>query len=253
MKNIQQVLFWLFSGIALVLIFGKPYGGYINSFYFVTFLLPVIIGTSYLFNSFLVPKYLLQKQYFKFGLYTFYTVVVSLNLEMLIIFLAFAVLANYQFEQMVPAATNIIWLALAMYFIVMVKAFILLIKSSFVSQEEINTLEEKQSNMQKGYLIVRADRKNVKILLEDILFIESLSDYVKINLRDRPVVITKEKISSIEEKLTKPFLRIHRSFIINADKIDKFSAEHVSIASNELPISRTYKKTVQLSLSVKKT
>ena len=243
MKYIQQVLFWLISGIALVLIFGKPYGGYINSFYFVAFLLPVIIGTSYLFNSFLVPHYLLQKKYFKFGLYTFYTVVVSLNLEMLIVFMAFAVLANYQFDQMVPAATNIIWLAITMYFIVLVKAFILLIKSSFVRQNELNTLAEKQSNMQKGYLLVRSDRKNVKILLEDILYIESLSDYVKINLKERHVIITKEKISNIEEKLTKPFLRIHRSFIVNTDKINSFSAEAVEIDSLELPISRSYKKT----------
>jgi len=243
MKYIQQVLFWLISGIVLVLIFGKPYGGYINSFYFVAFLLPVIIGTSYLFNSFLVPNYLLQKKYFKFGLYTFYAVVVSLNLELLIVFMAFAVLANYQFDQMVPAATNIIWLALSMYFIVLVKAFILLIKSSFVRQEELNTIAEKQSNMQKGYLLVRADRKNAKILLDEILYIESLSDYVKIHLADK-TVITKEKISTIEEKLTKPFQRIHRSFIVNTDRIDSFSSESVEINSKSLPISRTYKKEV---------
>ena len=144
---------------------------------------------------------------------------------------------------MVPAATNIIWLAISMYFIVLVKAFILLIKSSFVRQNELNTLAEKQSNMQKGYLLVRSDRKNVKILLEDILYIESLSDYVKINLKDSHVIITKEKISNIEEKLTRPFLRIHRSFIVNTDKINSFYAESVEIDSLELPISRSYKKT----------
>ena len=242
MKQIWQIFFWVLTASALVVFFGRQYNGYVNSFYFVTFLLPVIIGTSYMFSDYLVPRYLLQKKYFKFGLYTLYTIIVSLNLEILVIVLAFVVLANYQFDHMIPAAKNVFSLAITMYFIVLVKAFILLIKSSYIRQEELNTLVEKQTNMQKGYLLVRADRKNVKVLLEDILYLESLSDYVKIITSNNPVVITKEKISAIEEKLTMPFLRIHRSFIVNTDKINSFSAEAVEIDTTELPISRSYKK-----------
>ena len=242
MKQIWQILFWVVTASVLVVFFGGQYNGYVNSFYFVTFLLPVIIGTSYMFSEYLVPKYLLQKKYLKFALYTLYTVIVSLNLEILVIVLAFVVLANYQYEHMIPAAKNVFSLAITMYFIVLVKAFILLIKSSLVRQEELNTLAEKQNNMQKGYLLVRADRKYVMVLLYDILYIESLSDYVKINLKDSPIIITKEKISSIEEKLSKPFLRIHRSFIVNTNEISSFSSESIEINSVELPISRSYKK-----------
>ncbi len=244
MKPIKQFLFWFITVLTLVLVFGKPYGGYSVSFYFVSFLLPVIIGTSYTFNSFLVPKYLLQKKYVKFGLYTFYTVVISLNFEMLVIFLAFTVLANYEYDKMVPAATNIFGLAITMYFVVLIKAFMLLIKTSFGEQEKIQTLEEKQTNLQKGYLVVRADRKNVKVLLEEILYVESLSDYVKILTTSNTPIITKEKISSLEQKLASPFIRIHRSFIINTDKVDSFSSEAVVVSGKELPISRTYKKEV---------
>jgi two-component system response regulator LytT len=204
-----------------------------------------------MFSEYLVPRFLLQKKYNKFALYTLYTIIVSLNLEILVIVLAFVVLANYQYDYMIPASKNVFSLAITMYFIVLVKAFILLIRSSMVKQEELSNLEEKHSNMQKGYLLVRADRKNVKILLEDIHYIESLSDYVKINFQDKPVTITKEKISAIEEKLTRPFLRIHRSFIVNTDKIDSFSAEAVIIGSKELPISRSYKKEVKHLLSIK--
>ncbi len=228
----------------MIIAFGKPYGGYSISFYFVSFLLPVIIGTSYTFNSYLVPKYLLRKKYLKFGLYTFYTVVISLNFEMLVIFLAFTVLANYEYDKMVPAATNIFGLATTMYFVVLIKAFILLIKTSFGEQEKIQTLEEKQTNLQKGYLVVRADRKNAKILLEEILYVESLSDYVRIITSSSTPIITKEKISSLEQKLASPFIRIHRSFIINTDKVDSFSSESGVINGKELPISRTYKKEV---------
>jgi len=245
MKDINQVLFWLITSIALVLFFGQSYGSYINSFYFVSFLLPVIIGTSFMFNSILVPNYLLKKKHFKFGLYTFYTIVISLNFEMLVIFLAFAVLANYQFNQMVPAATNIFSLAIAMYFVVLIKAFILLIKTSFGEQAKIQTLEEKQSTLKKGYLLVKVDRKSTKILLEDILYLESLADYVKILTTSDAIIITKEKISALEAKLATPFIRIHRSFIINADKIESFSSDSVIINYTSLPISRTYKKRVR--------
>ena len=244
MKLIKETFFWVFTASALIVIFGRQYGGYINSFYFVSFLLPVIVGTSYMFSAFLVPQYLLQKKYFKFGLYTLYTIIVSLNLEIIVITLAFAALANYQYEHMLPASKNIFGLAITMYFVVLIKSFSLLLRISHSKQEEIESLEEKQNILQKGYLLVRADRKNVKILLEEILYIESLSDYVKINLIDKPVIITKEKISTIEEKLIRPFLRIHRSFIINTDRIDSFSAESVEINSKSLPISRTYKKEV---------
>ena len=242
MKPIKEILFWVFTAAALIIIFGRQYGGYINSFYFVSFLLPVIVGTSYMFSAFLVPQYLLQKRYFKFGLYTLYTIIVSLNLEIIVITLAFAALANYQYAEMIPASKNVFGLAITMYFVALIKSFSVLLRLSLARQEEITTLEEKQNNLEKGYLLVRADRKNAKIILDEIYYIESLSDYVKIKLEDK-TVITKEKISTIEAKLTQPFLRIHRSFIVNTDKINSFTAEVVEINSIELPISRSYKKT----------
>ena len=244
MKLIKEIIFWVFTALALIIVFGQQYGGYINSFYFITFLLPVIVGTSYMFSAFLVPQYLLQKKYFKFALYTVYTIIVSLNLEIIVITLAFAALANYQYDHMIPAAKNVFGLAITMYFIALLKSFSVLLRISLSRQEAITTLEDKQSNLQKGYLLVRADRKNIKVLLDEIKYIESLSDYVKINISDKPVIISKDKISNIESRLTMPFLRIYRSFIINTDKVTSFSSETVAIDAIELPISRTYKKSV---------
>ena len=250
MRQFKEVVFWVLSAIALIVIFGRSYGGYINSFFFVSFHMPVIVGTSYAFSSFLVPNYLLKKKYFKFSLYTAYTIIVSLNLEMLVITLAFSVLAEYRYELLNPAAKNIFVLTITMYFIALLKAFTMLIKNSFSVQDKISVLEEKQNTNQEGFLIVRSDRKNVKVLLAEILFIESLSDYVKINLIDKSV-ITKEKISNIEEKVSMPFLRTHRSFIVNTDKITSFTAETIEIGETKLPVSRTYKKDLQQLLKKK--
>jgi DNA-binding LytR/AlgR family response regulator len=91
---------------------------------------------------------------------------------------------------------------------------------------------------------VRADRKMVKICHSEILFIESLSDYIKIHLTDKTVV-TRETITSIEAKLPKSeFIRTHRSFIVSIDKIDSFTSELLEIGKKQIPISRSYKNEV---------
>lgn len=90
-------------------------------------------------------------------------------------------------------------------------------------------------------IIVRADRKALRIKLSDILFVEGLKDYVKIILPDRQVV-TKELISQIEKRLPPDqFVRVHRSFIIAREKIDAFTASEVEIGPYEIPIGRKYR------------
>ena len=91
---------------------------------------------------------------------------------------------------------------------------------------------------------VRSDRKMVKVNFCEILYIESLADYIKIYLHDKKVV-TRETISSIEAKLPQhDFLRIHRSYIVAKKSIDSFTSEYIEIGKKQLPISRGYKEQV---------
>ena len=93
----------------------------------------------------------------------------------------------------------------------------------------------------KDYIVVRSERKMVKINLVDTLFIESLSDYLKIHTLTK-TVITRETISNIEIKLPKQlFIRIHRSFIVSLDFITSYTAEYVELTDKAIPISRTYR------------
>jgi DNA-binding LytR/AlgR family response regulator len=92
---------------------------------------------------------------------------------------------------------------------------------------------------------IRVDRKNLRIPLADILFIESLKDYIKIVMKDKTVV-TKQAISSIEEALpSSMFIRIHRSFIVPINKIEFFTRELIQVNKYELPVSRTYRNEVE--------
>jgi DNA-binding LytR/AlgR family response regulator len=95
------------------------------------------------------------------------------------------------------------------------------------------------------FIHFRADRKMVKIALADILYVESLKDYVKVVTRTR-VVITKQSISSLEESLPKEsFIRIHRSYIVALGKVESYTNELIGIAGQELPISRMYRLDVE--------
>jgi DNA-binding LytR/AlgR family response regulator len=95
------------------------------------------------------------------------------------------------------------------------------------------------------FLYFRADRKMVKVMVGEILYVESLKDYVRIVTLTRQIV-AKQTITSLEEMLPEDaFLRIHRSFVVARTKIDSFSPNHVEVAGKELPIGRHYKHDVE--------
>lgn len=116
---------------------------------------------------------------------------------------------------------------------------------------QFNKGENKQpaieiEHIDKGipFIYVKAERKNVKVLLDEITYIESLKDYVVIH-KISENIITKQKISSFEESLPKDmFVRIHRSYIVSISKITAVTKTSIEIGKKELPVSRNYKNEV---------
>jgi DNA-binding LytR/AlgR family response regulator len=106
----------------------------------------------------------------------------------------------------------------------------------FTTKEIINDTSD--------FIFVRSERKMIKIDFNDINYIESLSDYIKIYTHEK-TIITRETISNIEAKLpNKDFIRTHRSFLVSVSKIESFTNEFIEINKKAIPISRTYKKSV---------
>lgn len=98
---------------------------------------------------------------------------------------------------------------------------------------------------EQPHLFVRADRKNVKIYLHDILYLESLKDYVRI-VSTNGKVLTKDTLTHFEETLPpERFLRVHRSFLVAKDKISAFSADGLEIGKITVPVGRLYKMNVE--------
>ncbi len=94
------------------------------------------------------------------------------------------------------------------------------------------------------HFFIRIDRKMVKISLNDILYIESLNDNIRIHLT-RETLVTREAMVNIEAKLPQTnFIRTHRSFIVSKQKIESFTNEFIEIENRQIPISRSYKNKV---------
>jgi len=96
----------------------------------------------------------------------------------------------------------------------------------------------------RPFIYLKCDREYIKVALDDILYIESLKNHVRL-FTTQQKLSTLQSISQIEEKLPQQyFLRIHRSFIVAIHKIDRYSHTQVQVGEYSLPIGRLYKKEV---------
>jgi DNA-binding LytR/AlgR family response regulator len=97
-----------------------------------------------------------------------------------------------------------------------------------------------RSSQTEDFIYFRTDRKMVKVFLDDILYVESLKDYIKVITTSKQI-ITKQGITALEDILPPDqFIRIHRSYMVAINKIDSFTAEDIQIREKELPIGRMY-------------
>jgi DNA-binding LytR/AlgR family response regulator len=101
-----------------------------------------------------------------------------------------------------------------------------------------------EAKQESSFVYFRADRKMVKVMLNNILYIESMKDYVKVVTVDG-TLITKQSITSVEAMLPEnQFIRTHRSFIVSLPKIKSFTHEIIDIDKIEIPIGKLFRNGV---------
>ena len=94
-------------------------------------------------------------------------------------------------------------------------------------------------------LQLRADRKIHQIIIADILYVEGLKDYIKIFFNNREMLIFKETLSALHNKLIPyGFIRCHKSYLIPVSKIKAFNAEGIELGDKLIPIGRSYREEV---------
>ncbi len=242
-----HILYWIFVVIILTLFFGGSWGNNMASFFFVSMLLPITLGTSYFFNYVLVTHFYLKKRYWRFGLYSIYLLVVSLYLQSIVIMFAFIYLGNFNYQNLPPHASDTLLLAVVMYLLVFLGSFLLMTRQIKEREKLISQLINDKEKNKVSSLQLISNRKTIQIPYNDIIYIESMADYIKVHtIKD--VITSKEKISKLAERLPDQFIRIHRSFIVNKSRIKEVSYNELTVDDTTLNIGRSYQKIVRKEL-----
>lgn len=128
------------------------------------------------------------------------------------------------------------------------KRFVNAVNKARQQMEIYRSLDNPEMPNERAFLFFNVSKKKVKMFLDEILYIESLKEYIKIVSHDK-YILTKFQLGQTEDLLkNKNFIRIHRSFIVAKDKIDAFSATDIEIQGKLIPIGRSYKEQVYATL-----
>ncbi len=97
-------------------------------------------------------------------------------------------------------------------------------------------------------LVIRCDLQQREVHVDEILWVEAMGDYVKLVTPTERVVVL-STLKAMDKKLPdNRFLRIHRSYIVNLDRVDRFNSTSVDIAGKTLPMSRSHKPALEQML-----
>lgn len=116
-------------------------------------------------------------------------------------------------------------------------------KYKSLTNQPILKIEKPKEGVKNDHIYVNSNKKFIKLNFEDISHIESIKDYIRIHTHAENIV-TKETISNFEKKLPNTFLRIHRSYIVNTQKVTAFTKVDVELHKIEIPIGASYKNEV---------
>lgn len=110
---------------------------------------------------------------------------------------------------------------------------------------EVPALSDEYKRNMEAFVYLKVDKAMQKFFVNDILYIESWKDYIKIFLSTGKNFLVKQSISSMENLLSEHrFIRVHRSYIISLEKITGYNHSDVQLGAKEIPIGRLYKQKV---------
>ena len=111
------------------------------------------------------------------------------------------------------------------------------------AEDYFNFQQQKSDNTESASIYIRADYRLIKIDIRDILYIESLDDYVKIHLIHQKPIVARMTMKHMQEKLpASKFARIHRSYLVALNRIKSIRGKQVEVESNSLPIGNSYEE-----------
>lgn len=102
-----------------------------------------------------------------------------------------------------------------------------------------------ETNENSSHFFVKVDGKQVKVNPDDIYFIEGLSDYIRIHLQNEKMIVLDNLKDFIHRLPPKSFMRIHKSYIMNLDKIKSIDGNMIYHGLGSVPVGETYKNEIK--------
>lgn len=114
--------------------------------------------------------------------------------------------------------------------------------------QAVNRAIKKKATLLKietpSFFFIKADGRNIKVFYEDILYIEAMSEYIRIHTRTQKIT-TLQSLRNMETKLpAEKFLRVHRSYLVALDKIEAIEGNQVLIGKIKVPVSKSHRPTL---------
>ena len=114
----------------------------------------------------------------------------------------------------------------------------------YEKENTISTNEKQNQSKTPSYIYVTCERKTLKILQNEIVYIEGMNNYIKIYVGENKHIVY-SSLQDILKKLGSPFVRVHKSYIINKNKVSAFTKEYIEIGAKQIPIGSAYRNVTQ--------
>lgn len=227
-KILTHVLFW----IGYFLLFGFIWtsdGKYLDSYALEFVLLPARIMAVYVMIYLLIPHYLQTEQFVKFGLSYVLLLLISGLLQTAIV---------YFYGEM---SESLLTLGALFRNIVLINSTVVVISSFKI----FKLWQEQQAAIKTRSTVapiieMKSDKRTYRIRTSDILYLESLGNYVTCHLKDRRL-ISYTSLNECASRLPDNFMRIHKSYIVNRENITSYNSEDIEVGDKRLPIGRAFR------------
>ncbi len=252
-RIVKHLFYWLLFVLFFTIIWGTYDNDYYRNLKIQIFSLPSRATLVYVTLYVLIPSFFLQRKYTVFIVsFLLLLIGVSVLIQRPIIFYVVQLLYMYNFKSdNFFAVTEIMNTILDVNLAVIIPLGYVFFKSWQKTNQKAIDLELQQlkQNTEEDYIYLKIEKSLQKVLVRDILYIESQKNYTKLKTTEREIVVHKS-ISSIQKSLPeKEFLRVHRSYIVAIKFIDSFSPSKLILKEISIPVGRKYKDEVKDVLS----
>lgn len=147
-----HVIFWVAILLLYGIFFGRRNNNYLQTLFFVGLLMPVVIAATYFFNYYLIPRFIIAGRYRLFILYSCYTILTALFLEMMVALLTFLVMAELRVHNMSPASVDIFFLLSSFLVVLFLGVAIKMVSFWRQSKNDYQALARERIEMELKFL-----------------------------------------------------------------------------------------------------